>query len=89
MHPMQLHRLHARKAELLNSRPPDRMPPDVAPSTEVFHYTHKRQVDLYQGNPRNLVANYLSRQIPGLLQEREYSLGTINKICVAQWLSDR
>ena len=61
----------------------------VPMSTEIFRYTHDRQVGQFKGNPKPLVSGYISKQIPNLFSEREYQLGSINKVFASQWLSDR
>lgn len=56
---------------------------------DIFKYTHLRQTGLYKGNPETLVSGFLSKQMPSLFQEKEYPLGSINKVFSAQWLTDR
>ncbi|XP_013378753.1 DDB1- and CUL4-associated factor 12 [Lingula anatina] len=56
---------------------------------DIFRYTQYRPMGLYKGNPDNLTNRFLAQQMPGLFQEKEYNLGTINKVFTSQWLSDR
>jgi len=65
------------------------VPPSYDPPKAVFNYMHQRQIGNFHGQPEKLTEGYVAHQLPGLLREREYSLGTINKIFAAQWLSDR
>ena len=65
-------------------------PINYDPPTEVFYYTQAQQHGLLSASMlRQELYGYLSVQLPGLLKEREYSLGSINKIFAAQWLSDK
>lgn len=61
------------------------------PDVDIFHFTQNRQYDISRSlcHPKDVVSRYLSKQLPGLLQQQEYSLGKINKIFAAQWVSDR
>lgn len=60
------------------------------PPNELFYYTQARQHGKCAAAVvRQELNTYLSLQIPGLLKEREYALGYINKIFAAQWLSDQ
>ena len=48
----------------------------------------------YDGRPpgarlREAAGAYAARQLPAILSEREYPLGTINKVFAAEWVSDR
>ncbi len=65
------------------------LPPTFHPTNETFHYLHQRQYHTFSASPRKRVASHVCRQLPGLLKEREYDLGSINKIFAAEWLSDR
>ena len=42
---------------------------------EVFLYTIQRQLGVGNYRPQSIVADYLSRQLPGLLRETSYELG--------------
>ena len=65
-------------------------PISYRPPTEVFYYTQAQQHGLLTpAMVRPELYGYLSVQLPGLLKEREYSLGSINKIFASQWLSDK
>jgi hypothetical protein len=56
---------------------------------DILKYLQKREVGLYYGAPQKLVAENLAQQMPGLLHEKEYSVGQINKIFTSAWVSDR
>ncbi|XP_067665044.1 DDB1- and CUL4-associated factor 12-like [Haliotis asinina] len=56
---------------------------------EAFFYTQRRQYGLGKHVSQGIFSDYLAEQIPCLLQEREYKLGSINKIFAAKWLSDK
>ena len=65
-------------------------PISCRPPTEVFYYTQAQQHGLLTpAMVRPELYGYLSVQLPGLLKEHEYSLGSINKIFASQWLSDK
>ena len=65
-------------------------PRSFQPSTEIFRYLYKRQNGRRVGYyPRTLVSQFVARQLPGLLHEKEYKLGEINKIFASHWASDR
>jgi len=60
------------------------------PSTEIFRYIQRRQNGHHVGYyPRRLMSQFVARQLPGLLSEKEYALGDINKIFASHWASDR
>ncbi|XP_064648776.1 DDB1- and CUL4-associated factor 12-like [Lineus longissimus] len=56
---------------------------------DILKYLQKREVGLYYGAPQKLVAENLAQQMPGLLHEKEYAVGQINKIFTSAWVSDR
>ncbi|XP_050400542.1 DDB1- and CUL4-associated factor 12 [Patella vulgata] len=58
-------------------------------TTQAFLYTQQRQYGIHKPNPKPLVADFASQQIPMVLKEREYTLGTINKIFASKWLNER
>ncbi len=58
------------------------------PSRDVFLHTQQRQLGISR-QPSKASDRFLSVQLPGLLRETEYSLGEINKIFAAQWVTDR
>ena len=65
------------------------------PPVQLHNYALKRQLGYRQscsGLPSSvfeIAKDYSSYQLPGLLKEREYNLGDINKIFAASWLSHR
>ena len=61
----------------------------VVPSVEILKYTQARQYGLAVGDPQAVSAGYVARQLPGLLREKQYDLGHINKVFAAQWVSGR
>ena len=65
------------------------LPPTFHPTNETFRYLYNRQLGNFQANPRKLVESHVAKQLPGLLKQKEYDLGKINKIFAAEWLSDR
>ena len=83
-HPV-IHHAHRRHSDDL------RTPRSYTPNTDIFLYTQHRQWHPNNGYPTNqqLVSNYVSRQLPGRLMEKEYDLGQINKIFAASWVTDR
>ena len=60
-----------------------------APPTDLFYYSQKRQHGSLPVNANALVSSYVSKQLPGLLKQKEFDLGEINKVFAASWLSDR
>ncbi|KAL5005380.1 hypothetical protein ScPMuIL_018836 [Solemya velum] len=56
---------------------------------EIFNYIHNRQYGLSRGDPKKLVKEFVSQQMPGLFQEFEYHLERVNKIFCSQWLNDK
>lgn len=65
------------------------VPNSFIPNTEIFKYTQDRGYNYKTHQPQKLIAGYVAKQLPGLLKERQYDLGKINKIFAAQWVSDR
>ena len=60
----------------------------TSPNKEIFLYTQARQFGRFKGNEQKIVNDYISRRVPGLLTEKEYSVGNINKIFASHWLND-
>ena len=60
-----------------------------SPPTEAFKHVFQRQIGQYQPHPGKVVSEYVSRQLPGMLREKQFNLGKINKIFAAQWISDK
>ncbi|XP_074650193.1 DDB1- and CUL4-associated factor 12-like [Tubulanus polymorphus] len=58
-------------------------------SMDILKYFQKREIGSYLRNPHKLIAERLSHQIPGLFAERQYNIGSINKIFASKWVSDR
>ena len=65
------------------------IPNSCTPNVDIFKYTQQRSYNCHSKRPRTAIAGYLSKQLPGLLKQREYELGKINKIFASQWVSDR
>lgn len=59
------------------------------PNVETLQYLGDRQYGVDCHQPKEIVSDYVSRHLPGLLVEKEYCLGQINKVFAASWLSDR
>lgn len=58
-------------------------------SLEAFHYLQLRQYGQHRHDPSPLFAEYTSHQVPGLLHEHEFDMGTMNKIFASKWLNDK
>ena len=57
------------------------------PPTSLTNYVVNRQYGHKNVPiPYDETNDFISRQLPGLLKEREYDLGECNKIFAAQWL---
>ena len=61
----------------------------VTPPKEMLYYSQYRQQEHITASPMSFASDYASRQLPGLLKEQEYDLGTINKVFASSWVSDR
>ena len=89
-HPHSVHHAHGLSHPMERSEHKGASNPrSFDPSLEIFNYTQNRQLGYQNGYPKSLVSDYVSRQLPGILKEKEYSLGSINKIFAASWVSDR
>jgi len=63
---------------------------ELYPPTRLFHHTIQRQTGRAERiSGVRAASSYLARQLPALLNEREYNMGRINKIFAAQWVSER
>ncbi|KAJ8304828.1 hypothetical protein KUTeg_018411 [Tegillarca granosa] len=62
------------------------------PPTQVFKYLLNRQYGSQRNQqtpiPEKIVSEFVTQQIPGLLEEKEYNMGKINKIFSAKWLNN-
>ncbi|XP_052100678.1 DDB1- and CUL4-associated factor 12-like [Mytilus californianus] len=59
------------------------------PSKEIFHHLFKRQYSGTCTNAQKIVNDYVSHQAPGLMKEKEYDLGSNNKVFASKWLDDK
>ncbi|KAK3098377.1 hypothetical protein FSP39_018955 [Pinctada imbricata] len=61
------------------------------PNTDIFRYIQARQYGgrSYRVNKEPLVSEFVSQQIPNLVEEREFKMGRINKIFTSHWLDDK
>lgn len=62
---------------------------DFYPSTETFHHVFNRQLTGICTNSQKIVEDYVSHQAPGLMKEKEYDLGSFNKVFASKWLDDK
>ena len=63
--------------------------PTATPPVQVLQHVFQREHGHYFPKPKQVVAEYVSLQLPGLLSEKQFEMGKINKIFAAQWLSDK
>lgn len=59
------------------------------PPFEIFKHVFRRQYGHFQPYPKKVTSEYVSRHLPGMLKERQFNLGRINKIFAASWISDK
>ncbi|XP_053304565.1 DDB1- and CUL4-associated factor 12 [Spea bombifrons] len=64
-----------------------RLPPE---KKSVVYYLKSREVkEQGDGNYRRLLRGFAAQTLPGVLTEREFHLGTLNKVFASQWLNHR
>ena len=56
---------------------------------ELLRFLHQRQLGTFTGDARSVVNERVAHHLPGLLQEKEYNVGSINKVFASSWVSDR
>lgn len=59
------------------------------PPNSVVQYLQQRSLGSRKAqHGRQLKDSFSNRRIPYLLQEKEYTLGEVNKVFASQWISD-
>lgn len=68
---------------------PDKFEYNYHPNKETFHHIFNRQLSGKCINAQKIVDDYVSHQAPGLMKEKEYDLGSNNKVFASKWLDDK